>query len=218
MERTNPGARLPLAAAMLLFACATAQPAVAPKPAAAPPAPAPAARSAVAPFDAFLEEPTPQNYLAARRALVASPAYDPYAQGLAEAEELVNTRRWVDALKKIADVMPNFQLTPRIHYLAGLVAEAQEDKAAVQRHTFAYERCLRGLLETGEGTEEKPYLVTRVEDEYDMLVHLEKAPAGQGLVSRNGKHFDVMRCTDGTEIWFDVSDAFANLQRKLRGS
>ena len=51
-----------------------------------------------------------------------------------------------------------------------------------------------------------------------MLVHLEKAPAGQGLVSRHGKHFDVMRCTDGTEIWFDVSDAFSSLQRKLGGS
>jgi len=205
---------------MLLCACATAQPAPTTKPAAAPSAttPASADKPAVAPFDAFLEEPTPQNYLAARRALVTSPAYDPYAQGLSEAEELVNTRRWVDALKKISEVMPNFHLTPRIHYLASLAAEAQDDKAAVQRHTFAYERCLRGLLETGEGTEEKPYLVTRVEDEYDMLVHLEKEPAGQGLVSRNGKHFDVMRCTDGTEIWFDVSDAFSSLQRKLSGS
>ena len=77
--------------------------------------------------------------------------------------------------------------------------------------------CCEGILATGDGTKEKPYLVTRTSDEYDILQYLDKQFGGQALVSDGDRNFDVMTCSDGTELWFDITDPFKKLEESLGG-
>jgi hypothetical protein len=75
--------------------------------------------------------------------------------------------------------------------------------------------CTEGILGTGDGTADHPYLVVRVSDEYDILRHLKKRSTSQGLRRKDDKSCDVMTCADGSQIWFDVSAPFNRLMRRL---
>ena len=73
-------------------------------------------------------------------------------------------------------------------------------------------KCIRGILSTGDGTADKPYQVTRVSDEYDVLGHLGILPQGQSLTLKNGKAFDRLQC-GGSELWFDVTSVFKDAKK-----
>ena len=98
-----------------------------------------------------------------------------------------------------------------------MAAEGLEDAAKAKAEREAAAKCVEGVLATGDGSADKPYLVTRVSDEYDLLRHLKKARTTQGLRHKDGKAFDVMSCTDGTEVWFDITAVFGSLSKKLKG-
>jgi len=57
--------------------------------------------------------------------------------------------------------------------------------------------------------------VSRTSDEYDVLAHLEKRMQQQALVIQDGRHFDRLECSDGSEVWFDVTTAFETLGLSL---
>ena len=69
-------------------------------------------------------------------------------------------------------------------------------------------------MATGDGSAKKPYLVSRVEDEYDVLSSAGKRSTRQGLRMDQGKSYDVIFTSDGGEVHFDVSDVFGSLQRR----
>jgi hypothetical protein len=74
-----------------------------------------------------------------------------------------------------------------------------------------YWRCIEGILSTGDGIQEHPYVVTRISDEYDILLALEKEMESQALCEINNLHCDVMTLADGEEIVFDITDCYAKL-------
>ena len=67
--------------------------------------------------------------------------------------------------------------------------------------------CFEGILLTGEGSAENPYQVTRPSDEYDLIVYLRYRITGQRLHQEGERRFDLLGVDDGSEIWFDVTDA-----------
>jgi hypothetical protein len=44
-----------------------------------------------------------------------------------------------------------------------------------------------------------------------VLEHLEKQLEVQSLVEVGERRYDLMRCSDGTELWFDIAMPFARL-------
>ena len=58
--------------------------------------------------------------------------------------------------------------------------------------------------------------MTRISDEYDLLRRLRKASQRQGLLGKDNRRFDVLHCTDGSEVWFDVTETFESLKRKMQ--
>jgi hypothetical protein len=63
-------------------------------------------------------------------------------------------------------------------------------------------------LSTGDGTVDRPYLVTYVSDESDLLMATGRRGRQQRLVEGDVGCYDVVTCDDGQEVWFDVSDVY----------
>ena len=66
------------------------------------------------------------------------------------------------------------------------------------------------ILKTGDGTRMKPYVVSRVSDEYDILNYYQMEIYDQELIAENGKDFDKIIVKQGKwkapTVWFDISD------------
>ena len=168
-------------------------------------------------FAEFIAAPERESFLKVRAALVASADYDPYSTDLDDIGELVEQEKFDEAKTAIAKSQRNLLLSPRFHWQAVVVADktGQDDEAVAEFKK--QQACLTGILSTGEGTEKRPYFVTRVDDEYDLLRHLKKQMARQSLRHRDDRSFDVLDTADGQEIWFDITDVFATLAKKFGG-
>lgn len=136
---------------------------------------------------------------------------------LSSAWDFVKEKKYKEAQAALEKAMPNLLLSPRAHPCAAMAAEGlgEAEKAKAERDAAA--KCIEGMLATGDGSPEKPYTVSRVSDECDLLRHLKKARNVQGLRQKDGKSFDVMQCADGTEVWFDITAVFASMANRLKG-
>jgi hypothetical protein len=165
-------------------------------------------------FEAFVAKPTKENCLQAFQQTTAAENYEPYSIELDEIKDLVEDHKFPEAQARLKKAMPGQLLSPQAHFLASRVARSLGDATTAEKETSLGKKCLEGILSTGNGSAEKPYLVTRVSDEYDVLRELKKFSRQQAVLHKNGKVLDRIQCSDGTELWFDVTAAFTSLQRK----
>lgn len=168
-------------------------------------------------FNEFLKSPTAETYLAVREELISSDSYQPYSNEFDEAGELYEEGKLSEACGLMERAMSNLLLSPRAHRLLSfLYAKEGNEEAAAMEFEIA-ETCIQGILATGEGSRENPFLVVRTSDEYDVLHHFEKELAQQSLAGQDSKRFDVISCQDGTEYVFDITDAYNHLSQSLGG-
>ncbi len=182
--------------------------------AADPPAavePAPKAATLQSQFAAFVKQPTRKNYLRVLKLVTSHPKYDPYSTVLDDVEGLLDKQRFQEALKRLDAAMPGLLLSPQAHQHAARAANGLHDAERTKKERSLAAQCIRGILATGVGSEKRPYLVTRVSNEYDVLRHLRKVSRGQGLRMNEGKSYDVIQCADGSDVWFDISAVFKQL-------
>jgi hypothetical protein len=125
-------------------------------------------------FAAFVKRPIQEAFLLLRTLLINLPPYQPYTNEIQRVEELFEEGQFPKARAAANKTMPNYLLTPRIHLIAALTADKQEDYEARETERMAYQACIEGILGTGDGTEASPYLITHVTDEYDILSWLHK--------------------------------------------
>jgi hypothetical protein len=154
----------------------------------------------------FLEEPSKENFLIARNFVVSHETYSPYDQEHKSLEMLYSKGEYETVNKGISALMPNWLLSPYIHIFWSMVANKLSDQANSKMEMFIAQMCIKGILSTGDGSPEHPFLVTRTLDEYDILREMNKELEMQSLNKENGKHLDYLRCKDGTEIVFDITD------------
>jgi hypothetical protein len=167
-------------------------------------------------FRAFVNVPTRDNYLRVRRAITTSPNYDPYSSELGEIATILAEKRFEDADTRMKKAMPGHILSPNAHLLAARIALRRGEKDRARSEMGLREKCLDGIASTGNGTAQRPYLVTEVSDEYQLLRRMLKVSRQQGLLHRDSRYFDHIQCTDGSEVWFDVTDVFESLSRGRR--
>lgn len=166
-------------------------------------------------FNEFLKAPSVETYLAVREALIASDGYQPYSNEFDTAGQLYEEGKLSEACGVMERAMSNLLLSPRAHrMLSFLYFKEGNEEAAGMEYAIA-ESCLQGILATGEGSLEKPFLVVRTSDEYDVLEHFDKKLAQQSLRGGDSKRFDVISCVDGTEYVFDITDAYNQLSQSL---
>jgi len=166
-------------------------------------------------FIRFMGSPSCETYLAVREALLALPDYKPYSDELNSIARLLEAGSVAFVQEKISESFPNLLLSPRAHLYLGLAAEKLNDEHSAGMERFIAATCVEGILATGDGSKEQPYLVCRSTDEYDVLQYLGKEFRGQSLVDDGDRQFDVMQSDDGSEIWFDITAAYKTLERRF---
>lgn len=154
---------------------------------------------------AFVEQPSKKTYLAVRAAVLRESPLPIAATQLASLERLLDEGAATEVLDRI-DALPLPKvLSPRVHLLAAEAADVLQDAQRGELERMLFVITLRGLLATGEGTPAEPYIVCQASDEHDIAEALGLEPAGQSLVEHAGKLCDVLICTDGRELWFDLA-------------
>jgi hypothetical protein len=161
----------------------------------------------------LVKEATQENYLRVFKWVTSHASYSPYSNDLRDVAELVDANKYAAAQKKLAKGMPNLLLSPRAHLYAARAAEGLGDRKRVKAERLLARRCIEGILSTGDGSPNRPYLVTRVSDEYDVLDHLGKEKSQQGLRREDGKSYDMIQCTDGSLLCFDITVVFGAINR-----
>jgi len=153
----------------------------------------------------YLHEPSRDNFISLRDAVAASPDYKPYLDYRKRVYPLLDQHKYDRARKYLESVMPKKFLNPGIHELLSFVLrELAEDEGAHAELMLAG-ILLKGILSTGDGSRENPYLVLYIDDEYNVLEHFEKQRVAQSLVQDGDRFYDRLGCADGSQIWFDVT-------------
>ena len=168
-------------------------------------------------FSAFVDSSDRDAFLAVRQQLLSSEHFDPNSDKFELIEELVVDNRFDDAAEQLGQAMPNLILSPRAHLLSALVARKRGDSQSEQTAFKIAAACCQGIISTGEGNRDAPYIVTRTSDEYDVLQFLDKEFKRQTLKLDGQRRFDVMESTDGLEFWFDITEAVIQACREQDG-
>lgn len=164
----------------------------------------------------LIQSPSRENYLAIRASLVASDSYEPYSDEMEKASQLYELSKFEEARDTIRSAIKNLILSPRAHQLLALLLYKLGDTQASQMEMMIGSACIEGILATGDGSEHGPYIVARTSDEYDVIEHHGKQLKQQSLMQRDGKYLDLIECTDGSEFWFDITDAYNRLSTSFK--
>ena len=102
-------------------------------------------------------------------------------------------------------LMPGAFLSPSAHTILAAAHEALGEHDLARREQRLARQALAAILDSGDGSVDRPWQVLRVSDEYDVLRSQGRRSVEQRLVTRDGVDLDHHRCEDGSEAWFDVS-------------
>lgn len=168
-------------------------------------------------FVAFVQNQTPETFGALRAHIVAQPNYDGYSRDLDDMDDAFQQKRYEDVRSKFGSTMPNLLLSPAAHMLVSMSLREDGHSEAAEMERFICFRCMEALQASGDGTKERPYLVLRTTDEYDLMGALGKELASQHLVHDGPRQYDRMVCTDGSELWFDITEMMDAAAKRLQG-
>jgi hypothetical protein len=163
---------------------------------------------------AFFEQPSKVTFLAARDAVLRESPVLVAAGQIAELDRLLEEEDYQTLVDHINALPASKILSPRIHFLAAEAADALGHAADTELERCLFVITLQGLLATGDGTKSYPYVVCHASDEYDILEALGRQSSRQAIVETACRVCDVLRCTNGREVWFDVTEVVKSPQFK----
>lgn len=157
----------------------------------------------------FLTDPTKETFLKCRELVINDPEYDPYSEDLENMQDLLNKGKFEEVIlyKNV-----NILLSPRAHiYKYFAYKELGDEKGRNIEMTIA-QFIFECLVKTGEGTQDAPYVITRISDERDIVrQHLNKKDVSQNLIRDGDKIMDVLTMDDGTQLYFDIKVPYQRL-------
>ncbi|MEZ6104095.1 MAG: hypothetical protein R3E01_34575 [Pirellulaceae bacterium] len=162
-------------------------------------------------YESFLINPTADGYLRLRKKIVANRSLSRHWEELAQVARLMRRGAFDDVLAAGEAMFPAWMLSPRWHYYMGLAALRLHDGESAEIERFELQSCLVGLLATGDGTPESPYLATYLSDAQDVARALRLTPKDIQTIALGPEHpddaryFDVVTCSRGRELYFDAT-------------
>lgn len=127
-------------------------------------------------------------------------------------------------LEKLQLYPTSLQLLASLYTLAWTLGH---DEAELDRIWWRYMAIMETISSTGDGSEEYPYVVIQVSDEYEVVYNLldVKSVTGQSLRWQKKVPFDVLQVvpeTDaafqGREVWFDIYYPLGTLMETMDGT
>jgi hypothetical protein len=156
----------------------------------------------------FIQEPTKESFLELRSFIINHDEYEPYSEDIRNINNLLrqNNFRKVALYTNI-----NILLSPRAHMYKSFALKKLNDEDGADMESNIGQTILEGIQLTGNGSLEKPYLVTRIDDERDFLKHIEEVFVSQALVNDIDKSYDCITTASGKNIYFDITDCFKKM-------
>jgi hypothetical protein len=164
-------------------------------------------------FHEFIETPTGELYVEALGELARSPRYRPYDDSTEQIHKLIKSKEFEAAQGVCREAMATLLLSPEAHVIAAFLARKLHDKEREEMERFLIGACIRGILDTGDGTKEHPYVVSVVQDEYSVLSVLKKDISSQYLIEDEDRFLDMIETTDEERIFFDITVPYRSLER-----
>ncbi|RRD46507.1 hypothetical protein [Tessaracoccus sp. OH4464_COT-324] len=151
---------------------------------------------------AFLQNPDESIAKTLREAVSNLPDFEIAARGLADLVRAVDRGEEDFAFTHLVQQRKALFLSPLAHQLLsdGWRRRGKSDLADLEQRLAA--ASLAVLLESGDGSEGRPYVVLRVSDEYDVLRYLSFHYASQGVVSLTPRK-DVFISSNGGRLFFE---------------
>ncbi len=147
----------------------------------------------------WLEEPSGATFLAVRELVLADPSYNRYSQVFLRVSAPLKEGRHDKVRDVLMGEMPNLLLSPRAHMMLAVAYRHLGQKESEEMEGYLLGLCLQGIGESGDGSLQRPYLVTRPEDEYDFLSSRQLERGSQELL-KDG--VDRLTAADGTVMHF----------------
>jgi hypothetical protein len=159
-------------------------------------------------FLAFLNKPSKEGFQCLRQQVAASDRYAPYSNELDMLMAALCAGDPQAAIDLFWRSFPNLLLSPLAHLMLSqaYLDLKREDEAEGEKAMGRL--ILKSILATGKGTKKRPYAVMRVEDERDVLSALKKQAGAQFLVRDKSRVFDLLQCSDDSEVYFDITLMF----------
>lgn len=152
---------------------------------------------------AFLCDPSQQAHEVLKALISQSKNYDPDWSVGRVGQAAIASGQFEGLLRAINSVLPGVFLNPSAHFWLAKAYEGLGDQAGKERELAIAELVTASLLGSGDGTEDRPYRVLMIQDEYDILSALREAPNGTELVRANDRMCDVIHC-DERRYWFEL--------------
>lgn len=180
-------------------------------------------------FDELLaaaeHDPVSANFAQLRQAYAASPRYQPTSHfSQAKLQGMTNSVQDVDALVlRCKTFLENNPMDLEVRLMLDFAySEQEQHDLAAHEHDFISGN-LEAIWNSGDGKSfETAWVVVSVAEEYTLLSIMGYQMQQQTLMEHAGRWYDVLTCTsrkDPTggqvEFYFDITDPFAFLNRKL---
>lgn len=155
----------------------------------------------------FLIQPNADRYRAALAALVSAAGNT--APSLLALEQAHHERRF-ETVRSLARQWGRFfALSPRFHRLAAIAAFELGDREDAELERFTADACLEGILQSGDGSDARPFLISDRADAQEVLAKLGFKSVRQSLIDNDGTLCDVFEVRTSAkstrEIWFSTA-------------
>ena len=156
-------------------------------------------------FLEYLKRPSTEGFQRLRQQVAASDRYAPYSNELDMLVAAIGAGHPQAVIDLFWRSFPNLLLSPLAHFiLCQAYLDLKRENEAEGEKAMG-RLIMKSILATGKGTKKRPYAVMRVEDERDVLSVLKKQAGTQFLMKDKSRVFDLLQCSDGSEVYFDIT-------------
>lgn len=149
----------------------------------------------------YVAQPTDEHLTALRTAIRSAPNFDVNANPVGDTQQWRSTQDHQRIVDHLTSRMPGLLLNPQAHgMLATALRNLGEGKRGDGQVKLA-QIALRSILDSGDGSRERPWQVLRVADEYGVLLSMDRVSARQASL---GGGVDEHTCDDGSVVYFHI--------------
>lgn len=169
-------------------------------------------------FMSFIQEPTAEGYLQLRELAFEHPDFNPYGNETQAVDDLIEAGQFDEAVERAMELLiPDTLLSPMAHMRIAFAQEKLGNQEACDAERYIASALLHGIEATGDGTADRPYQISRVSDEYDLVSANGWTFQEQALRARDGREFDVITVAEREPIWFEITEIRQLLERRFGG-
>lgn len=153
-------------------------------------------------MERFVLNPSEETLAPLQAEIMGAENFNPLVLLEPQVSPLIASGNYQAAVDAVWRMMPGVFLSPTAHGMLAYSYHQMGDEKAAQRERSLARLALDTVTGSGAGTQEAPYRVLRVGDEYDVLRAAQRTSVAQRALNHDGQGYDVHECADGGEVWF----------------